>query len=415
MTPIKKGIYEFKRDSLIQIRKELGLSQNKMAELLCIPANTLSRWETGATIPDASSLASIYSLARELGLDTLSFFGIRDDLPSIEIRSPDTIQDSIQSLSFYQGLKGYLKTQIEDIGSISNPVIKVEISNTAPYDSGTPEVVFVGVGLSLASIGRDISSLLSQLKVRTKRIKRTEEIEAKITPWENDAKRKGLLNVSYQRPDNITFPDFTGNEHGQGLVLFQGDSVIYEIDVPSELLPYLKFRVEGNLSWRHLSRYEETFDMPEAFTKPLAISALKDFNSIDIHKSLVSVIESITEYNNDRQSFDINRFNTLLSESITEAQTMQDNIHNDFRQHTFRWFRAHLRAAHIYLDIVKGSLKRLEETIGLGGKTDKIEPLASMILSLKNTASQFNRETEGFMDMLNISDEEVGYRYREMG
>jgi transcriptional regulator with XRE-family HTH domain len=62
MTPINQGLYEFKKESLIELRKTMGVSQSKMAELLGVPANTLSRWETGATVPDASSLAAIYSL-----------------------------------------------------------------------------------------------------------------------------------------------------------------------------------------------------------------------------------------------------------------------------------------------------------------------------------------------------------------
>jgi transcriptional regulator with XRE-family HTH domain len=67
MTPIKKRKYEFQKESLIDVRKRLGLSQTNMAKLLGIPANTLSRWEIGATVPDANKLAAFYSIAREYG------------------------------------------------------------------------------------------------------------------------------------------------------------------------------------------------------------------------------------------------------------------------------------------------------------------------------------------------------------
>lgn len=414
MAPMKKGLYEFKKDSLIEIRKRLDISQGKMAELLGIPANTLSRWETGATIPDGSSLASIYSLARELGVDMPSFFGTREVLPSIKIGNLHTKQDSIQSLSFYQDLKSYLKTLIENIGSVKNPIIKVEISSTAPDDYGLPRIVFTGVGLSLASIGRDIQSFISHLKLRTTRITRREKLETRVTPWENDAIRKGLLNVSYWHLDG-TSTDFTPIESEQGVILFPGDSIIYEIDVPHDLLPYLKFRVEGNVSRYHLFRCEEIFGIPEDFTIPLAVSALKDFNSLDIHKLLPPVTESIIDFANNPQSFELRKFKILLSEKINEAQAMQDIICNDFRQHSLNWFRAHLRSTHIYLDIVKESLKRLKEaTESADSDSGKTAAEASTILSLKNMASQLNRETEGLMDMFNISDEEVGYRYRGM-
>jgi transcriptional regulator with XRE-family HTH domain len=413
MAPIKQGLYEFKKDTLIEIRKELGVSQGKMAELLGVPANTLSRWETGATIPDAGSLASIYSLARDHGIDTPSFFGMREDLPPIKIGSSDTSQDSVESLSFYPTLKSCLKTQIEDIGSAAEPVIKVEITNTAPEGPDLPKIVFMGVGLSISNIGGSSQNFANRLKPRTTRPTKAEEIEANVTPWENDSKRKGLLNSPYQRLDNKTFPDFTPNEREQGEILFPGDSIIYEIDVPRDLLPYLQFRVEGNVSRRYLFHCEETFEMPEDLTKPLAINALSDFNSIEIHKLLVSITESIPDFNNDARLSEIHRFNTLLSENIAEVKTMQDNINNVFRQHTLNWFRAHLRAAYIYLDVVKETLGRLKEAIE-SNDPDKIAAEISGIQALKSTASQFNRETEDLMETFNISDEEVGYRYRSM-
>ncbi len=79
MTPkrsVKKGTYEFKSSSLVEIRKRLNISQVEMADLIGVPPNTLSRWETGATIPDANFLALIYSVAREHNV-TPNFFSIR--------------------------------------------------------------------------------------------------------------------------------------------------------------------------------------------------------------------------------------------------------------------------------------------------------------------------------------------------
>lgn len=73
MTPIKHGRYEYRPATLIHLRQRLSLKQKNMAELLGVPANTLSRWENGATTPDAESLAAIYSLAKERGV-TAEFF-----------------------------------------------------------------------------------------------------------------------------------------------------------------------------------------------------------------------------------------------------------------------------------------------------------------------------------------------------
>jgi len=79
MTPIKQGKYEFKKDSLKEVRNRIGISQIQLAKRLGIPANTLSRWETGATIPDATHLAAFYSLVKEYNV-TPAFFGLRDNL-----------------------------------------------------------------------------------------------------------------------------------------------------------------------------------------------------------------------------------------------------------------------------------------------------------------------------------------------
>ena len=79
MTPKKsgkKGLYEFMPSSIVEIRKRLKLSQAAMANLLGVPPNTLSRWETGATVPDANYLALVYSVAKEHNI-TPVFFGMR--------------------------------------------------------------------------------------------------------------------------------------------------------------------------------------------------------------------------------------------------------------------------------------------------------------------------------------------------
>lgn len=80
MAPTRPGKFEFRPDSIVTLRKRIGLSQAKMAEFLGVPANTLSRWETGATRPDADSLAAIYSIAMDKDV-TPTFFHRRKPVP----------------------------------------------------------------------------------------------------------------------------------------------------------------------------------------------------------------------------------------------------------------------------------------------------------------------------------------------
>ena len=73
MAPVKPRNYQFNAGSIAGLRNRLKMKQTQMAELLGVPANTLSRWETGVTKPDAESLAAIYSVAMERGA-TVDFF-----------------------------------------------------------------------------------------------------------------------------------------------------------------------------------------------------------------------------------------------------------------------------------------------------------------------------------------------------
>lgn len=117
MAPIKAGSHEFSPDSLVKIREQLKLTQAKMASLLTIPPNTLSRWETGATTPDAGSLAAIYSLALEQGVTPSFFRRRRPHQKQPKQRSRLLVMLDFQNLgvSAYQvpGLSTWLKEELE--------------------------------------------------------------------------------------------------------------------------------------------------------------------------------------------------------------------------------------------------------------------------------------------------------------
>ena len=81
MVPIRPDHFDFTFDpnTLESLRKRLGLTQAVLAEQLDVPVNTVSRWETGATTPDARALAAIYSIAKRRGV-TPQFFKRRASL-----------------------------------------------------------------------------------------------------------------------------------------------------------------------------------------------------------------------------------------------------------------------------------------------------------------------------------------------
>ena len=68
MVQVKLGGHRFHKESITKLRQRLGLSQAEMGLRISVPKNTVSRWETGATVPDALQLAAIYSLGAEQGI-----------------------------------------------------------------------------------------------------------------------------------------------------------------------------------------------------------------------------------------------------------------------------------------------------------------------------------------------------------
>ena len=73
MPPLKDGIYRFDPKSITTIRRQLQITQAKLAAELEVPPNTVSRWERGETAPDARALAAIHSIAMERGLTPAYF------------------------------------------------------------------------------------------------------------------------------------------------------------------------------------------------------------------------------------------------------------------------------------------------------------------------------------------------------
>lgn len=98
MAPVKRRVYKFSPASIVALRQRLGLSQVQMAGRLGIPQNSLSRWETGATTPDANSLAAIYSVGAEEGI-MASFFVKESVKESVEVRDTALVYWDIQNLA----------------------------------------------------------------------------------------------------------------------------------------------------------------------------------------------------------------------------------------------------------------------------------------------------------------------------
>ena len=113
--PTKQGTYEFKPESLVDIRKRLKISQGDMAKLLDVLPNTLSRWETGFTAPDAKFLAKIYSVAKEHGI-TPNFFSLRTETRGTKPRYRLIVLWDFQTLGVpsqqLDGAESWIRTEV---------------------------------------------------------------------------------------------------------------------------------------------------------------------------------------------------------------------------------------------------------------------------------------------------------------
>lgn len=407
MTPAKQGDWEFNKESLVELRKQLGITQNRMAELLDVPPNTLSRWETGVTVPDAESLAAIYSLAQRKGI-SVNFFNLRPKFVGISLDVNEQTPN-IQSLAQINSLKAYLDSKVEIVGTESQPIVKVTLVNSAPTDQDISKVVFMGIGLSAAVTARNAPLEVSMQNFRVIRNPVSPEVESPTTPWNNDAKIKEFSSVNYRRfNNNWDFPDLTQDEQSHGEVLFPGQCLAFEFNVSPQTLPFLELRISYSISRRHLFHWQQSFTMPRHLIKPDLVNALSDFNRVPIYQPLETVLKLMPKFESKPKYEEVQIFSKSLVESSTLITSLQSELNLLSRKHKYSKFLVLLRAAYIFLDRVNEGSKRMKAAID-SSDADKIAIESNALVGLTTEAAQLNNENLDLMKAFNISIDEANY------
>lgn len=313
-------------------------------------------------------------------------------------------------------LQDYLKANVEflPVDKITMPdepqvtKVKITVTNTAPTDP-SPKIVFIGVGLGIAKMGGDSGSV-SPDQINFK-INRNETPEDDGLFGQNEHTVQFMPKVSYMRMNGVDIPDITEDEKNSGEVLFPGEFIIFEMDIPNSDLPYYQFRLDGTVSRRHLFRHETELPVAEAYIKPLIIKAIQSFNSQDIHKVVKSIIISVPEFGNDTKLSEIRKFIGILSEAEDDCEMLQKGVNELYRQHKFSIFQAHMQRVYTYLDHVKSAIDDLRQAISssiperITAEMDKIEIFNEEVVRI-------NQETEALMTKYSLTDEETGYKYR---
>ena len=119
-------------------------------------------------------------------------------------------------LDFYRQFQSYLKAKME-LRSYESTAketgrqqaltkIEIVVSNTAPEGPDWPKIVFMGVGLSIAYLGADVSNISPhQLTSREVKLKETHNPEG--PSWKQDDKFMRLSEIRYNRIVGQDFPD----------------------------------------------------------------------------------------------------------------------------------------------------------------------------------------------------------------
>ena len=85
-------------DKLVYLRKKQGLSQLKLAEMMNVSRQAVSRWETGIAVPSAENLKYLGNLYN-VSLD-YQFNDVADELEENE-KATGEIEDEVASTSDY--------------------------------------------------------------------------------------------------------------------------------------------------------------------------------------------------------------------------------------------------------------------------------------------------------------------------
>jgi hypothetical protein len=322
----------------------------------------------------------------------------------------NTLSQNSDVFSFLNELKSYLRTEYEVGESTINEYkrshvpLTIKISNTAPNEIEKPLIVFIGVKLLLTG-SRDIDPMWAHTGGTLK------HFEMEYRPVENP----WFSNVGKSIGNFSEFPKITEDEKQHGNVLFPGESLIYKFMVPLDAMAEIGFNVDGTVSRRHLFYLKNKITLPEAYTKPPAVAVMQAFNKVELHKPLDAVLTNLPDLTKAIKTNEMSKeFVVAVITGPAEVKNVQALINSEFgsgRYPPLSWFRVHVKKAFSYLDHVYKSLNNLKLSMEANSPSG-FTVAAEELKNIRSEAAQLNKETEEIMRKYNISDEEVGYRYR---
>lgn len=191
--------------------------------------------------------------------------------------------------------------------------LTVRVQNDAPMNSEGGDVVFIGVGLRVSD-GRE----------NTDRPRWVSTISKARPSDRSDLRRR------YERGawvgDREAFPAVTADERSFGEVLFPGECVVYEMRIPTAILPYTAIQVEGSLSRRHMFHFVQSTTGLERWTRPLLLETFHALDALDIHKPILMATEAVFELVPQTTLAEIETFKTTVGDAMEQVTLITQEL-----------------------------------------------------------------------------------------
>ena len=86
--------------NIAELRKKKGLTQEELAEQMCVTAQAVSKWERDASYPDVTALSA---LAQALGVSVAAIVEGEQSVPELKEADADTIARRVLVIKFHMG------------------------------------------------------------------------------------------------------------------------------------------------------------------------------------------------------------------------------------------------------------------------------------------------------------------------
>lgn len=116
-------------DNIRFLRKERGLTQRELADILGVSDKTVSKWENGAGLPD---IHIIVPLSQALGVSTDAILKERPALTASTDRPPDRRRQLQENLTYLHEKRGISVSQLAAALGMNGPELSALLLNNFP-------------------------------------------------------------------------------------------------------------------------------------------------------------------------------------------------------------------------------------------------------------------------------------------